>query len=56
MAHEGYNPKLSSATPQYKIYTTGQRFFIPAYPEVHTPAADLASCQLLSPKGVSAVA
>ena len=51
-----YNPKTSSVVPEYVVKTTGDRFFIPAYPEVHTKAADLASCKLLSPKGVENVA
>jgi hypothetical protein len=52
----GYDPKTSTAIPNYVVKTTGDRFFIPAYPEAHTKAADLAQCKLLSPKGVEQVA
>jgi hypothetical protein len=56
MAHEGFNPKISSVVPQYLVKTTGDRFFIPAYPDPHVNAGDLASCQVLSPKGIQKVA
>jgi len=52
----GYNPKTSSVVPEYVVKTTGDRFFIPAYPEPHAKAGDLASCKALSPKGVEKVA
>jgi hypothetical protein len=51
-----YNPKSTTVVPQYVVKATGDRFFIPAYPEVHTKAADLASCKVLSPHGVEKVA
>jgi hypothetical protein len=52
----GYDPKASTAIPNYVVKTTGDRFFIPAYPEPHTKAGDLAECKKLSPKGVEQVA
>ena len=52
----GYNPGTTLVVPQYVVKTTGDRFFMPAYPEIHTKAADLAQCKLLSPKGVEKVA
>ena len=52
----GYNPKSSTAIPSYVVKTTGDRFFIPGYPNPHTKAGDLASCKALSPKGVEQVA
>jgi hypothetical protein len=51
-----YNPKTIAVIPQYVVKATGDRFFIPAYPELHTKAGDLASCKALSPKGVEKVA
>ena len=51
-----YNPSTSSVVPNYVVKTTGDRFFTPAYPEPHKKAGDLASCKLLSPKGVEKVA
>lgn len=56
MAKASYDPKTTTVTTEYVVKTTGDRFFIPAYPEVHTTAADLASCKALSPKGVEKVA
>jgi len=56
MAHNGYDPKTSTAIPQYVVKTTGDRFFIPAYPDPHAKVGDLAQCKLLSPKGVEKVA
>ena len=56
MPHNGYDPKTSTSVPQYVVKTAGDRWFIPAYPEVHTTAGDLASCKALSPKGVEKVA
>ena len=56
MAKASYDPKTSTVIPEYVVKTAGDRFFIPAYPEVHTTAADLASCKALSPKGVEKVA
>ena len=52
----GYNPKTSTVVPNYVVKVTGDRFFIPAYPNPHTKAGDLASCKALSPKGVEQVA
>jgi hypothetical protein len=52
----GFNPKSSSVVLQYVVKTAGDRFFIPAYPDPHVNAGDLASCQALSPKGVQKVA
>ena len=52
----GYDPKTSKAIPNYVVKTAGDRFFIPAYPEVHTKTADLAQCKKLSPLGVEQVA
>ena len=52
----GYNPKSSTAIPNYVVKTTGDRFFTPAYPNPHTKVGDLASCKALSPKGVEQVA
>ena len=53
----GYDPKTSTAIPNYVVKTTGDRFFIPAYPDPRTTAADdLAECKKLSPKGVEQVA
>ena len=52
----GYDPKVSKAIPNYVVKTAGDRFFIPAYPEVHTKTADLAQCKKLSPLGVEQVA
>jgi len=52
----GYDPKASAVVPNYVVKTTGDRFFIPAYPEPHTKAGDLAQCKKLSPKGVEQVA
>ena len=52
----GYDPKVSKAIPNYIVKTAGDRFFIPAYPEVHTKAGDLAQCKKLSPLGVEQVA
>jgi hypothetical protein len=51
-----YDPKASTATPNYVVKATGDRFFIPAYPEPHAKAGDLAQCKKLSPKGVELVA
>ena len=51
-----YDPKTTTVIAEYVVKTTGDRFFIPAYPEVHTKAADLAQCKKLSPKGVEKVA
>jgi len=56
MAHNGFDPKASSGVPEYLVKATGDRFFIPAYPEPHAKAGDLASCKALSPKGVEKVA
>ena len=52
----GYDPKASKVIPTYVVKTTGDRFFIPAYPDPHKAAGDLASCKSLSPKGVEKVA
>ena len=52
----GFSPKTSSVVIQYLVKTTGDRFFIPAYPDPHVNSGDLASCQGLSPKGVQRVA
>ena len=52
----GYDPKTSKAIPNYVVKTTGDRFFIPAYPEPHAKAGDLAQCKKLSPLGVEQVA
>ena len=52
----GYDPKTSKAIPNYVVKTTGDRFFIPAYPEPHAKAGDLAQCKKLSPLGVEVVA
>lgn len=52
----GYDPKATTVVPQYVVKTTGDRFFIPAYPEVHEKVADLAQCKKLSPKGAEKVA
>ena len=51
-----YDPKASTVIPSYVVKTTGDRFFIPAYPDPHKAAGDLASCKALSPKGVEKVA
>ena len=56
MANFRYDPKTSTAIPQYVVKTTGDRFFEPAYPEPHAKAGDLAQCKKLSPKGVELVA
>ena len=56
MPHNGYDPKTSTVIPEYVVKTTGDRFFIPAYPEPHARAGDLTSCKALSPKGVEKVA
>ena len=56
MAKASYDPKTSTVILEYVVKTTGNRFFIPAYPEVHTTAGDLASCKALSPKGAEKVA
>ena len=52
----GFDPKASHVTIDYVVKTTGDRFFIPAYPDPHTKAGDLASCKALSPKGAEKVA
>ena len=52
----GYDPKTTTVVPQYVVKTTGDRFFIPAYPEPHTKVGDLAQCKKLNPKGVELVA
>lgn len=51
-----FNPKVSSVVPQYSVQTTGDRFFITAYPTPNVNPGALASCQALSPKGVQRVA
>ena len=51
-----YNPSTTTVVPNYVVKTTGDRFFAPAYPNPHTKVGDLASCKLLSPKGVEKVA
>jgi hypothetical protein len=56
MAKAHYDPKISVAIPTYVVKTTGDRFFIPAYPDPHVKAGDLTSCKALSPKGVEQVA
>ena len=56
MAKASYDPKTSTVVPNYVVKVTGDRFFIPAYPNPHTKAGDLASCKALSPKGVEQVA
>jgi hypothetical protein len=56
MPHNGYDPKTSTVIPEYVVKTTGDRLFIPAYPEPHAKAGDLAQCKKLSPKGVEQVA
>ena len=52
----GYNPGSTTVIPEYVVKATGDRFFIPAYPEPHVKAGDLAQCKKLSPKGVEKVA
>jgi hypothetical protein len=57
MPHNGYDPKTSTVIPEYVVKTAGNRWFIPAYPDPRTTAADdLAECKKLSPKGVEKVA
>lgn len=51
-----YDPKASSVVSNYIVKTTGDPFFIPAYPEPWTKAGALAECKKLSPKGVEQVA
>jgi hypothetical protein len=52
----GFNPKTSSVIPQYVVKTTGDRFFITAYPDPNLNAGALVSSKALSPKGVERVA
>jgi hypothetical protein len=52
----GYDPKTTTVVPQYVVKAAGDRFFIPAYPEPHAKAGDLAQCKKLSPLGVEQVA
>jgi hypothetical protein len=56
MAKASYDPKAVTATIDYVVKTTGDRFFIPGYPDPHVKAGDLASCKALSPKGAEKVA
>ena len=56
MAKASYDPKTTTVVPEYVVMTTGDRFFIPGYPNPHTKSGDLASCKALSPKGVEKLA
>lgn len=52
----GYDPKASNVVPNYVVKTTGDPFFVTAYPEPYDKAKSLAECKKLSPKGVEQVA
>jgi len=50
-----YNPGSTTIVPNYLVHVSGNRFFIPAYPEPHTTVGDRAQCEKLSPNGVELV-
>ena len=52
----GYDPKTTTVVPQYVVKTTGDPFFVTAYPVPYAKAGSLAQCKKLSPKGVEQVA
>ena len=51
-----YDPKASSVTIDYVVKTTGDPFFVTAYPDPYNKAGSLAECKKLSPKGAEKVA
>lgn len=53
-----YDPKtaLAAASVEYMVSTTGDRLFIPFNADYANAAAQLASTQALSPRGVERVA
>jgi hypothetical protein len=51
-----YDPKASSVVPNYVVKTTGDPFFVSAYPDPYAKAGSLAQCKKLSPKGAEQVA
>jgi hypothetical protein len=52
----GYDPKTTTVVPQYVVKTTGDPFFVTAYPVPYAKAGSLAQCKKLSPKGAEQVA
>ena len=51
-----YDPKATTVTPNYVVKTTGDPFFVTAYPDPYDKAGSLAQCKKLSPKGAEKVA
>jgi len=51
-----YDPKATTVVPNYVVKTTGDPFFVTAYPDPYAKAGSLAQCKKLSPKGVEQVA
>ena len=51
-----YDPKATTVTPNYVVKTTGDPFFVTAYPDPYDKAGSLAQCKKLSPKGAEQVA
>jgi hypothetical protein len=56
VTRRGFDPKDSQVAPNYVVKTTGDPFFVTAYPEPYAKAGSLAQCKKLSPKGAEQVA